>query len=154
MLSEKMETMLNKQVNREFYSAYIYLSMAAYFDSMNLLGLARWMRAQTQEEMVHAMKIFDQIGERGGAVRLEAIDTPPVEWKSPLDAFEAAYAHEQKVTGWINGLVDAAHSESDHASVIFLQWFVTGMVIVGEAKVAPKSTFPTSAAYCEPSSCA
>ena len=128
MLSEKMETMLNKQINREFYAAYLYLSMEAYFESMNLQGFARWMRAQTQEEVVHAMKIFDQVSERGGTVRLEALDAPPVEWESPRAAFEAAYGHEQKVTGWINGLVDAARSESDHASEIFLQWYVTEQV--------------------------
>ncbi len=128
MLSEKMEAMLNKQINREFYSAYLYLSLEAYFDSMNLQGFARWMRAQTQEEVVHAMKIFDHVSERGGTARLEALEAPPAEWESPLAAFEAAYGHEQKVTGWINKLVDAARNESDHASDIFMQWFVTEQV--------------------------
>jgi len=128
MLSEKMEAMLNKQINREFFASYLYLSMAAYFDSMNLQGFAKWMRAQTQEEVVHAMKFFDQVSERGGTVRLETLEAPPAEWDSPRAALEAAYGHEQKVTGWINELVDAARSESDHASDIFLQWFVTEQV--------------------------
>ena len=128
MLGKKMEKKLNEQVNREFYASYLYLSMAAYFDSLNLSGFAQWMRIQTQEELVHAMKIFDYIQERGGVVTLEAIDKPSAKLSSPLSAFEAAYAHEQKVTGWINDLVDAARDEKDHASVIFLQWFVTEQV--------------------------
>lgn len=120
--------MFNKQINREFYSAYLYLSMEAYFDSMNLQGFAQWMRAQTQEEVLHAMKVFDQVGERGGVARLEAIEAPPAEWESPHAAFEAAYGHEQKVTRWINEFIDAARNESDHASDIFMQWFVTEQV--------------------------
>ncbi|MBN1292976.1 MAG: ferritin [Candidatus Latescibacteria bacterium] len=128
MLGKKMEKMMNKQVNREFYAAYLYLSMAAYFDTLNLSGFAQWMRTQTQEEVVHAMKIFDYIQERGGKVILEAIEKPSAKLSSPLAAFEAAYEHEQKVTGWINELVDAAREEKDHASVIFLQWYVTEQV--------------------------
>ena len=128
MLSKKMEKMLNEQINREFYAAYLYLSMAAYFDSLNLQGFAQWMRAQTQEEVVHAMKIFDHVNERGGRVMLIKLEAPPSEWASPLAALEAAYGHEQKVTGWIHELVGAARSESDYASEIFLQWYVTEQV--------------------------
>ena len=128
MISEKMQKALNEQVNAEFYSAYLYLSMGAYFEAMNLPGFATWMRCQSQEELVHAAKIFTHINERAGRVTLRAIESPPAEWHSPLNAFEAAYAHEQKVTGKINKLVDLAISESDHASNIFLQWFVTEQI--------------------------
>jgi ferritin len=110
------------------YSAYLYLAMNAYFQSINFNGFAQWMRVQCQEEMGHAMKIYDFITERGGRVALEAIDKPQSEWKSPLAAFEAAYKHEQKVTGLINGLVELAGKEKDHATGIFLQWFVSEQV--------------------------
>lgn len=128
MLSEKMEEALNEQVNAELYSAYIYLSMAAYFRKTNLPGFARWMELQAQEEVGHAMKIYAFIDERGGAVALKAIDGPPTEWGSPLEAFEAAYGHEQKVTGMINDLVDLADEVDDKAAGAFLQWFVTEQV--------------------------
>ena len=128
MISKKMERALNDQVNAELYSAYLYLSMVAYFESVNLAGFAAWMKAQTQEEVMHAMKIYDFINERGGRVILTAIDTPPSEWDSPLAAFEAAYAHEQLVTGRINDLVNLAVEEKDHATNSFLQWFVNEQV--------------------------
>ena len=128
MIGKKMEQALNDQVNAELYSAYLYLSMVAYFESKNLPGFAQWMRVQTQEEISHAMKIFDFINERGGRALLAAIDQPDAEWKSPLAAFEAAYAHEQLVTGRINDLVNLAIQEKDHATNSFLQWFVTEQV--------------------------
>ena len=128
MISKKMEEALNGQVNAEMYSAYLYLSMESYFKSLNLNGFANWMRAQTQEEMMHAMKIYDFINERGGRIILKAIDGPPTEWDSPLGVFEAVYAHEQKVTGLINELVDLAIKEKDHATNTFLQWFVNEQV--------------------------
>ena len=128
MISKKMEDALNKQVNAELYSAYLYLSMAACFESMNLPGFANWMRVQTQEETTHAMKIYDYICERGGRVMLKAIEAPPANWKSPLAAFEAALKHEQKVTGLINNLVNLAVAGKDHATQIFLQWFVSEQV--------------------------
>ena len=128
MLSTTMEKAVNEQINKEFYSAYLYLSMVAYFESLNLMGFAAWMRAQTQEEMFHGMKMFDQVNERGGRVTLDAIEKPETEWGSPLEAFDAALTHEQYVTGRINSLVDLARKESDHASVIFLQWFVMEQV--------------------------
>jgi ferritin len=128
MLADKMESVLNNQVNAELYSAYLYLSMAAYFQSVDLPGFATWMRVQAQEEVVHAMKIYDFIGERGGRVTLTAIEEPPTEWDSPLAVFEQAYAHEQKVTGLINGLVDTAESLKDHATRSFLSWFVDEQV--------------------------
>ena len=128
MIAKKMEQALNEQVNAELYSAYLYLSMEAYFKSLNLNGFANWMRVQTQEEVAHAMKIYDFINERGGRVTLKAIDGPETEWKSPLAAFESIYAHEQKVTSLINALVDLAIKEKDHAANSFLQWFVNEQV--------------------------
>ncbi|UCC97129.1 MAG: ferritin [Phycisphaerales bacterium] len=128
MISKKMEKALNGQVNAELYSAYLYLSMESYFKSLNLNGFANWMRVQTQEEIMHAMKIYDFIDERGSRITLKAIEGPPTQWDSPRAVFEAAYAHEQKVTGLINGLVDLAIKEKDHATNTFLQWFVNEQV--------------------------
>ena len=128
MISKKMQEALNGQVNAEMYSAYLYLSMESYFKSLNLNGFATWMRVQTQEEMVHAMKIYDFINERGGRVILKPIEGPPTKWDSPLAVFEAVYVHEQKVTGLINALVDLAIEEKDHATNSFLQWFVNEQV--------------------------
>lgn len=128
MLPEKMEKALNEQINAEMYSSYLYLSMESYFQSIGLAGFASWMRMQAQEEMFHAMKIYDFVYERGGRVILAAIDQPPAEWKSVLDVFENVLSHEQKVTGLINDLVNLALDERDHATNIFLQWFVTEQV--------------------------
>lgn len=128
MLTEKMEKALNGQLNAELYSAYLYLSMSAYFQSINLSGFANWMRVQFQEEMTHAVKFYDYISERGGRVTLKSIEGPPTDWKSPLDAFESTLAHEQKVTGLINALVDMAIEGRDHATNNFLQWFVAEQV--------------------------
>ena len=128
MIGKRIVAALNEQVNAELYSAYLYLSMEAYFHDAALAGFANWMRIQTQEEVVHAMKIYDYVVERGGRVVLKAIARPQVTWKSPLDAFKAAYKHEQKVTGLINALVDLAIKEKDHATNSFLQWFVDEQV--------------------------
>ena len=128
MISKKMEDALNEQVNAELYSAYLYLSMESYFKSENLNGFANWMRVQTQEEVAHAMKIYDFINERGGRVTLKTIEGPQTEWDSSLAVFTAAYEHEQKVTGLINDLVDLAIKEKDHATNSFLQWFVNEQV--------------------------
>ena len=128
MLTEKMNETLNQQVNEEFFSAYLYLSMNANFEDQNLPGFANWMRAQTQEEIVHAMKIFDFINERRGRVLLKAIKEPAASWESPLAAFEAAYKHECHISGCIGKLVDLAREQSDHATETFLQWFVTEQV--------------------------
>jgi len=128
MVNKKIEGALNQQLNAELYSSYLYLSMSAYFQSINLPGFANWMRVQAQEELVHAMKFYDFINERGGRVMLQQVKAPPAEWSSPLDVFENAYKHEQKVTGLINDLVNLAVGERDHATNIFLQWFVTEQV--------------------------
>ena len=128
MLDVKMEKALNDQIVAEMYSAYLYLSMAAYLDAEGLGGFATWMRAQFQEEQSHALKMFDYVGERGGRVRLGAIDAPPSDWDSPLEVFEQTLSHEQMVTGLINELVDLALDLSDHATDNFLRWFVTEQV--------------------------
>ena len=128
MISKKMENALNEQVNAELYSAYLYYSMVAYLESINLPGFAAWMRVQVQEELAHVTKLFDFVIERGGKAILKAIDGPPSQWDSPLAAFEAAYKHEQKVTGLIGELVNKAIEEKDHATNNFLQWFVTEQV--------------------------
>lgn len=128
MISKKMEQDLNDQINAELYSAYLYLSMAAYFEATNLPGFAGWMRVQTQEELMHAMKFYDYVNERDGRVSLKSIAGPPTEWESPLAVFEATYKHEQAVTGRINDLVDLAVKEKDHTTNTFLQWFVTEQV--------------------------
>lgn len=143
MISKKMEQALNEQINAELYSAYLYLSMAAYFESVNLPGFTNWMRTQTQEESMHAMRIYDFVNERGGRVILKGIEQPPAEWKTPLAVFEATCKHEQKVTGLINELVNSAIAEKDHATNVFLQWFVNEQVeeeksagdIVGKLKL-------------------
>jgi len=128
MISKKMEEALNGQLNAELYSAYLYLSMAAYFESADLAGFANWMRVQNAEEQFHAMKFYDYIIERGGRVILRPIEAPPSDWDSPLAVFEATLTHEQKVTGLINDLVDVARGQKDNASEIFLQWFVNEQV--------------------------
>lgn len=128
MLKKKIQDAINAQINAELYSAYLYLSMAAYFESVNLKGFANWMRVQDQEERFHAMKFYNYVIERGGKVLLTAIDSPETAWKSPLAAFTAAYEHELKVTAMINGLVDLAIKESDHATASFLQWYVNEQV--------------------------
>ena len=128
MIGEKMLEMLNKQIQEEYYSAYLYLSMSSYFDSQGLSGMANWMRVQYDEEVSHALKIYDYILERGGKVELLALKQPPNEWKSPLDAFQGALKHEEYITGKINDLVDLAIKEKDHAANNFLQWYVEEQV--------------------------
>jgi len=128
MLDPKMEKALNEQIVAEMYSAYLYLSMAAWFDSEGLSGFGRWMRAQFQEEQVHGLMMFDYVAERGGRVELGAIDAPPSKWDSPLAVFEHTLEHERMVTGRINELVDLARELSDHATDNFLRWFVTEQV--------------------------
>ena len=128
MISTKMTEGMSKQVAAEFYSAYLYLSMSAYFDSIGLQGFANWMKIQTREELSHGEKFFDFIAERDARVTLDAIEAPPAQWNTPLAAFEAAYAHEQKVTAMINSLVSIARGENDYASEGFLQWFVDEQV--------------------------
>lgn len=128
MISKTMEAALNRQVNREMYSAYLYLSMSAYFETASLKGFAKWMRIQAREEQTHAMKIYDYVIARGGRASWEAIEAPKGKWTSAGKVFEEVYAHEQKVTGMINALVDLAMKEKDHATFEMLQWFVKEQV--------------------------
>ncbi len=128
MLSKKIVEAFNRQINAETYSACLYLSMSAAFEAQNLPGFANWMRVQAQEELTHAMKFFDHVNSRAGRVELFPVEGPPGQWETPLAAFEAAYEHETKVTAMINGLVDLALEEKDHASNNFLQWFVAEQV--------------------------
>ncbi len=128
MLSESMQDAINRQIRDELYSAYMYLSMSAYFESTGLAGFARWMRAQSEEEVSHAMKLFDFVNERGGRVTLQAIEQPPVDFASPQAVFEATYEHEQKVTGLIHDLYAMAVEENDYATQVMLHWFIEEQV--------------------------
>jgi ferritin len=128
MRDSKVESAFNEQLNAELFSSYLYLSMAAYFESQNLKGMAGWMRMQAVEEHMHGMKFFDFINECGGRVTLAKIKEPKTEWSSPLDVFEETCKHESKVTGMINDLADLALAEKDHAASAFLQWFITEQV--------------------------
>ncbi len=128
MLSDKMRTELNEQVNREMYSAYLYMAMSVHSETLGLKGFANWFMAQYHEEMYHAMKIYEYILRQGGEVHLKTIEEPPRDFASPLDMFEKTLQHEQFVTRSINNLMDTAISEKDHATQIFLQWFVTEQV--------------------------
>lgn len=123
MLSQKLQDAFNKQINAELFSSYLYLSMSAYFDHLDLKGMAHWMRIQSGEETAHAMRFFDFINDRSGRVTLPAIEAPKPEWKSPLEAFEDAYKHEIKITGMINELMTLVSIEKDGAGHDFLEWF-------------------------------
>lgn len=136
MLSDKMQEALNGQLVAEFYSAYLYLSMAAYFEAADLAGFANWMRVQTQEELSHAMKFYSYVYERKGRVVLGPIDGPPTEWDSPAAAFEHVLAHERKVTGLIGGLVKLAVEAKDQATGYFLEWFVEEQIEEEESAAA------------------
>ena len=128
MISKKMQDAMNEQIKHELESAYLYLSMVAYFHSVGLDGMAQWMRAQTQEEMVHAMKFFDHIKDREGRVELLPLAQLKKEWSSPLAAFQDAYEHEKFITAKINALVKIAAEEADHPASVLLQWFTTEQV--------------------------
>lgn len=128
MIPKSVETAMNKQINMELYSSYVYLAMSAYFNSLNLDGFSLWMRLQAQEELMHSMKLFDFVIERDGTVELTSVKAPPHTWKSPLDACQNALKHERLNTKQINDLVELAYKQKDHASRIFLQWFVEEQV--------------------------
>jgi len=128
MFSKRIEEELNKQINAELWSAYLYLSMSAYFEDTDLPGFANWMKVQYHEEVSHALKIFDFVNERSGRVILQPIDAVPSEWKDPVDVFENTLEHEKKVSGMINNLADIAYEEKDHATLNMLQWFIAEQV--------------------------
>ena len=128
MLKEKMLDALNEQLNFELYSSYLYFSMSAYFESINLKGFANWMRVQAMEELTHVKRFYDYITDRGGRVRMSEIKAPPNEWDSPLSAFKNVLEHEQQVTSRINNLMDIALELRDHATSSFLKWFIDEQV--------------------------
>ncbi len=128
MLSKKVQDAINEQIKNEIYSAYLYLSMSAHFETQNLPGFANWTRLQFEEEMSHAMKFFDYVHERGGHVLLQAIPQPQAEWKTSLEVFEQIYSHEQHVTALIHKLYETALAEKDYATQVLLQWFISEQV--------------------------
>jgi ferritin len=123
-----MQKSLNEQINKELYSAYLYLSMSAWFDNNNLPGFAKWMHMQAEEEYEHAMKFFGHIADRGGKVELKAIAGPQVDWKSNLEVVEEVLKHEEFVTASINALYDQALLEKDYPAQVMLQWFIDEQV--------------------------
>jgi ferritin len=127
-MDKKLHNALNEQIKNELYSAYLYLSMAAWFESVNLEGFAHWMKVQAKEENAHAMKIFDFLNDRGVKVVLQAIVQPPVEFSSVKEIFEQALGHEKKVTAMINKLYELSQNLGDYASRVFLHWFITEQV--------------------------
>lgn len=128
MLTQAIQNALNDQIQKELYSSYVYLSMAAYFEAQNLPGAAHWMRLQSNEELEHAMKFFEFINDRGGRVTLQGIGQPPADFPSPLAVFEEALRHEQKVSKSIHDLFALAVTESDYPTQSMLQWFIDEQV--------------------------
>ena len=128
MISEKMQKAINDQINAEFYSSYLYLSMAAYFEAENYKGFAAWMRMQAEEEKEHGYKLYDYMNDRGGRVVLAAIEAPPTDFKSVQDVYEKTLAHEREVTARINKVNTLALEENDYATTAHLQWFITEQV--------------------------
>ena len=150
MLSKTLEKALNVQINDEYYSAFLYLSMSSYFESVNLLGMATWMRMQYEEEVMHGIKLFDMIVDMEGKIALKPIEGPPMEFKSPLDVFTKSLEHERKVTGMINKIYSLAREESNYAVQSALQWFIDEQVeeeksaleIVQQLKMISDETTP------------
>jgi ferritin len=128
LLSKKMVDALNKQLNAEYYSSYLYLAMSAHFETINLRGFASWMRVQSEEEMKHAMRFYSYLVDSNERVKLTQIQQPSTEWTSALAALEDAYKHEKKVTSYIHELVSLSITEKDHATYEMLQWFVKEQV--------------------------
>lgn len=128
MLSEKVQKAINDQIQKELYSAYLYLAMSAHFEAVNLPGFAKWTRMQGKEETEHAMKFFDYLNDRGGRVVLQAIEKPQTEFGTPLEVFQAILEHEQKVTASIHAIYALALKENDYASQVMLHWFINEQV--------------------------
>lgn len=128
MINEKLEKAFNDQINKELYSEYLYLSMQAYFERLNLKGFVNWFTVQVQEEHAHAMGMFNYVHERGGRVELETIDKPETNWESPLACFEQVLEHEEYVTSRINALMDVADEVKDRAALSFLDWYLKEQV--------------------------
>jgi ferritin len=128
MISKTMQEAINEQINKELYSSYLYLSMAAYFENANLPGFAKWLHIQADEERGHAMKFYGHLVDRGGRVLLKAVAGPETEWKSSLAAFKVVQEHEAKVTALINALYETALKEKDYPAQVLLQWFINEQV--------------------------
>jgi len=128
MINKPVQDAMNAQINKEWYSSLLYLSMAAYFENKNLPGFSHWMRLQADEERGHAMKFYEHLIERGGRVLLNAIEAPITDWQSSLEVFKEAQAHEAKVTASINALYELAQKEKDYPAQVLLQWFITEQV--------------------------
>lgn len=128
MISQTLQDAINVQINKEFFSSYLYLSMAAYFEETGLPGAAKWMYVQAGEEKDHAMKLFAHLVDRSGKVTLAALAAPETEWAGPMAAFKAVYEHEQEVTQSIHALYEVAVQEKDYAAQVLLQWFITEQV--------------------------
>ncbi len=128
MISKVMQEAINEQINKELYSSYLYLSMAAFFENENLPGFAKWLHVQADEERGHGMKLYEHLVDRGGRVILKAITAPATEWKSNLETFKEVQAHEAAVTASINSLYEIALKEKDYPAQVLLQWFITEQV--------------------------
>lgn len=127
-IGKAMQDAMNEQINKEFFSSYLYLSMAAYFEDKNLMGFAHWMRIQADEEREHAMKFYDHILDAGGHVYLKAIDAPQTDWKSNLEVAEQVAEHEARVTASIYSLYELALKEKDYPAQVMLHWFINEQV--------------------------
>ena len=128
MINSKLEKAINDQINAEMYSAYLYLSMSAYLESLNLPGFATWMRVQFEEEQFHAMKFFTYLNDRGGRVKLEAIEKPQFEWNNVIEVFEKTLEHEIHVTDLLNNIADIAEAERDRPTKNLMIWFIDEQV--------------------------
>jgi ferritin len=128
MISEKIQGELNQRIQDELFAWYLYFAISAYFETQNLKGFAKWMKAQGHEEMAHATRNYDFLIARGSVATLQPLAAPPAKWDSVLAALEAAYAHEQKVSKIYNQFMDLALAEKDHATAAHIQWFVTEQV--------------------------
>lgn len=128
MISNAMQAAVNEQINKELYSSYLYLSMAAHFESVNLPGFATWMQAQADEEREHGMKLFRHLMDRGGKVLLKGIAAPQTDWKTSLEAFQQVREHEAAVTASIHALYELALKEKDYPAQVMLQWFIDEQV--------------------------
>lgn len=128
MIKQNVQDIINKQINAEMYSAYLYLGMAVWCTDRNLGGAAHWLKLQAKEEMEHAMKFYKYLEDTGSQISLKAIEAPPAKWNSLLNVFEEAYQHEQKVTAMIYDIVNLAIKEGDHATQSMCKWFVDEQV--------------------------
>ena len=128
MLNKKIEKAMNDQINAEFWSAHLYLSMSAWLSEQNLPGFSNWMYIQYKEEDTHALKFFRYVNERGGRVKLQSVAEVPSEWKTPLEIFQQTLDHERVVTSGIYKIMELALAEKDYATVSFLQWYINEQV--------------------------